>query len=92
MFLTITNPTTILSFAAIFAGLGLGSMGDGYFSASVLVFGVFCGSAAWWLILSSAVDVFRRKLSETTLSWVNKLSAPVIFAFGAIALLKFLGK
>src|SRR4030066_1702005 len=43
-FLTLTNPITILSFAAIFAGLGLGSVSKGYIPAGLLVAGVFIGS------------------------------------------------
>ncbi len=49
--LTLTNPTTIFSFVAIFAGLGwAGTRQAGYASAALLVLGVFCGSAFWWLI------------------------------------------
>ena len=44
-FLTLTNPMTILSFAAIFAGLGVTSASGNYVSAGVLVLGVFIGSA-----------------------------------------------
>jgi putative LysE/RhtB family amino acid efflux pump len=50
---TITNPMTILSFAAAFAGLGLHVGGTNYAAASSIVAGVFAGSAAWWLILCS---------------------------------------
>ncbi len=46
-FLTLTNPSTILSFAAIFAGLGLAGEGGGYAAAAVLVASVFSGSALW---------------------------------------------
>ena len=46
-FLTLTNPVTILSFAAIFAGIGLGSAVADYSSAMLLVFSVFTGSALW---------------------------------------------
>ena len=85
-FLTLTNPATILSFAAIFAGLGLGSANGSYLSASVLVLGVFSGSALWWLILSGGVNALRRKLNEKALAWVNRISASIILTFGAIAL------
>lgn len=85
-FLTLTNPATILSFAAIFAGLGLGSTNGSYFSASILVLGVFSGSALWWLILSAGVNALRRKLNEKALIWVNRISASIILAFGLIAL------
>ena len=57
-FLTLTNPMTLLSFAAVFAGLGVGSAGGNYVSAGVLVLGVFIGSALWWLLLSGGVGLF----------------------------------
>src|SRR5512142_2363186 len=44
--LTVTNPMTILSFAAIFAGLGLANTNGDYASAVILVLGVFLGSAS----------------------------------------------
>ena len=53
--LTVTNPMTILSFAAIFAGLGLANTSGSYASAVILVLGVFLGSATWWLLLSGGV-------------------------------------
>ena len=85
LFLTLTNPTTILSFVAVFAGLGLGEGADGL-TATVLVLGVFLGSAAWWLLLSGAVGLFRRKLSTGGLRWVNRVSGVVITAFGVLAI------
>ena len=82
--LTLTNPTTIISFAAIFAGLGLGRSVGGY--ASVMVLGVFLGSALWWLILSVGVGLFRGSLTPERLRWVNRGSGAIIAAFGIAAL------
>lgn len=70
-FLTITNPMTILSFVAIFAGLGLGKSGN-YFNASALVAGVFVGSTLSWLLLSGGAALFRSKFS---LEWMRLLIA-----------------
>lgn len=84
-FLTVTNPITILSFVAIFAGLGLGSSNN-YGDAGILVLGVFLGSALWWLILVSGVSLFRDKISSDTLQWVNRMSGILIFGFGLGAL------
>ncbi|MDA8214590.1 MAG: LysE family transporter [Nitrospiraceae bacterium] len=81
-FLTLTNPMTILSFAAIFAGLGVVSTGVNYTSAAVLVLGVFIGSALWWFILSGAVSVFRSKFNPHGLRWINRLSGIIIIGFG----------
>ncbi len=84
--LTLTNPTTILSFAAIFAGVGLGSAAGDYAAATILVIGVFLGSALWWLGLSFGVASFRRRLGPAAMGWINRLSGAFIGAFGVIAL------
>jgi threonine/homoserine/homoserine lactone efflux protein len=89
-FLTLTNPITIISFAAIFAGLGLAATRGNYESAGVLVLGVFMGSASWWLLLSSAVGLFRARFSPGLLRWVNRISGAIIIGFGIIALLSIL--
>lgn len=86
-FLTLTNPMTILSFAAIFAGLGVGSETLNYLSAGALVIGVFIGSALWWLILSSGVSLIGKKINDRTLRWVNRVSGIIITVFGILALL-----
>ncbi|KRT77178.1 MAG: putative threonine efflux protein [Armatimonadetes bacterium CSP1-3] len=85
--LTLTNPLTILSFAAVFAGLGLGSAQRDYASAVVLVLGVFAGSALWWLTLSTGVGLLRTRVGPRLLVWVNRISGTIIAAFGVAALL-----
>jgi len=88
--LTITNPMTIISFAAIFAGLGLASASGDYVSAGVLVLGVFIGSALWWLILSGGVGIYRKKFNPKGLQWVNRMSGAIITGFGLFALLSLI--
>jgi threonine/homoserine/homoserine lactone efflux protein len=88
--LTLTNPTTILSFVAIFAGLGLGAGVGGYRPAALMVLGVLLGSAFWWLLLSVGVGFFRSALTQAGQRWVNRLAAAVITAFGIGALLGLL--
>lgn len=89
--LTLTNPMTILSFVAIFAGLGVASARGNYVSAGVLVVGVFIGSALWWLLLSLGVSAFRTKFSLQGLRWMNRISGVVIMGFGLLALLGLRG-
>ncbi len=83
--LTMTNPMTILSFAAVFVGLGVGSAKN-YSAAAVMVIGVFVGSALWWLLLSSAVSLVRNRMTTSALQWVNRASGTIIVAFGVYAL------
>ena len=84
-FLTMTNPLTILSYIAIFAGLGLGDMRGYYANAAWLVFGVFLGSAIWWLILSEGVTLFRKKVSKQVMTWINRIAGALIALFGLAA-------
>jgi len=90
LFLTLTNPMTILSFAAIFAGLGLANTRGDYGSAIVLVLGVFTGSVLWWLVLSTMASLFRTRLNAGAMQWVNRISGIVITGFGLLALLSLI--
>ncbi len=91
--LTLTNPLTMLSFIAIFAGLGVaGPGGDidaadrGAGALGQLVGGVFLGSALWWLTLASGVGLVRRWLGAGMLLWLNRIAGTLIIGFGAYAL------
>ncbi|QTA86220.1 LysE family translocator [Desulfonema magnum] len=86
-FLTLTNPMTILSFASIFAGLGMVNTDTHYASAGLMVIGVFMGSGLWWFILSRFTSMFRKKLTSEKLVWVNRISGIIIIIFGLYALL-----
>jgi threonine/homoserine/homoserine lactone efflux protein len=90
LFLTLSNPMTILSFVAMFAGLGLDGSQNSPLSAASLVLGVFLGSALWWLLLSSLVSTLRRFITPQAAQWVNRLSGLIILAFGLFALLSLL--
>ena len=85
-FLTLTNPMTIFSFAAIFAGLGVARASGNYASAGVLVLGVFIGSALWWFMLSAGVGLFRASFNPHRLRWVNRISGVIIIGFGLLVL------
>jgi len=58
--LTLTNPATIISFAAIFAGSGLSNADGNYLTANILILGVFLGSVLWWLILSGSAGLIQK--------------------------------
>lgn len=85
--LTLTNPATILSFTMIFAGFGLSNTKGSYGSATLLVGGVFLGSSAWWLTLSSLVGLLHQKFTAGWMIWVNRISGLIILSFGIAALL-----
>jgi threonine/homoserine/homoserine lactone efflux protein len=86
--LTLTNPMTILSFAGIFAGLGVAP--GGYSQAGLLVLGVFTGSTTWWLGLSVAFGLLQKRIVPAALRWVNRLAGALIAGFGVLALIGLL--
>jgi threonine/homoserine/homoserine lactone efflux protein len=90
--LTLSNPMTILSFIAVFAALGplasgkTGHEGAGWMNVAPMVSGVFVGSAAWWLCLSGTTAALRRKMPESLMHGIARLSALVIAIFGGFQL------
>lgn len=87
-FLTLTNPATILSFVAVFAGLGLGTIHPDYVHAIFLVLGIVLGSAIWWLVLSSGIAfILHHKMNDKSMQIINWISGSILIAFRVYALL-----
>lgn len=91
VFLTLTSPMTILFFMTIFAGLGIGTEStNDYASSSLLVLGVFIGSAMFYFFLSSLVAIFRAKMTTKHLALGNKLSGIIIGVFGVTSIISLI--
>lgn len=86
-FLTLTNPMTLLSFAGIYAALGIGSENGDFAQALAMTGGVFAGSILWWSILSGTAAFLNEKLAIAKSLWLNKLSGAILLGFGIAALL-----
>jgi threonine/homoserine/homoserine lactone efflux protein len=75
--LTLSNPTTILSFMAVFGALAGQAPAA---SPWAMVAGVLVGSAAWWLVLAGVVGLLRDRFDERWQRAVNRLSAGLLAA------------
>ncbi|NTU72146.1 MAG: LysE family transporter [Coriobacteriia bacterium] len=84
--LTLTNPMTVMAFAAVFASAGLVAQ-PGLGSALLATAGVAAGSLSWWVVLSTGTAMARHAAGDTLLVWVNRVSGAVIALFGVIALI-----
>jgi putative LysE/RhtB family amino acid efflux pump len=82
--LTLTNPATILSFAALFASIGASA--EGLAGATAVVAGVFTGSIAWWGLLTGVVAGMRTRLTSTVVRGLTMMSALIVAGFGAAAI------
>jgi threonine/homoserine/homoserine lactone efflux protein len=83
--LTITNPATVISFAALATTLGLGT-GAGLVKPGVLVTGVLLGSAAWWCLLAFAASLLRGRLTPSLIRGISTFSALAIAMLGMLAI------
>lgn len=84
--LTMSNPATVLSFVALFAGLGLAEDASAA-AVSAVVGGVFLGSLLWWAILAGGVSALRQRMNERWKTWINRVAGGVLIAFAAALIL-----
>jgi threonine/homoserine/homoserine lactone efflux protein len=82
--LTMTNPATILSFAALAATLGLGT-GGSIVRPALVVAGVLIGSATWWCILALATSILRARLTPAVVGGIGTCSGVAIGVLGLVA-------
>jgi threonine/homoserine/homoserine lactone efflux protein len=82
--LTMTNPMTILSFGALFAGLGV--TGGDTTGAALITLGVFLGSSAWWVVLTWLVAALRGRVTTTWIRRINLASGLAIWVFAMISI------
>jgi threonine/homoserine/homoserine lactone efflux protein len=83
--LTIANPSTIISFAALVATLGIGT-GAGFLPPALLVGGVFAGSATWWLVLAGVGAGMRTRLGPRVVRGIGTFSGLAITGLGMLAI------
>jgi len=81
LFLTATNPTTVLSYLAVLATLGVGKERP-LWQTFLLVAGIFCGSMTWWIILTGVVNLLRTRVTDRAMRWMNRVAGIAIGCFG----------
>ncbi|WP_341313115.1 LysE family translocator [Paraburkholderia sp. IMGN_8] len=83
LLLTLTNPQTVIMFAALFTTLAP----RGAFSSSIAlttVSGVFCGSIAWWCFLVTVVSLARHAIGSKLRLAIDRLVGITLAAFGIV--------
>lgn len=89
-FLTLTNPLTILSFAAIFAGLGIVLDEIPKITAVYLGAGIFVGSLLWWLSLAFFSSMISKRMNLKNVSRITRISGVLLIAFASIIFLQII--
>ena len=87
--LTITNPATIISFAALAATLSAGISGT-LVRPALLVLGVLVGSLTWWCLLAAVAAGIRARITPRVVSVISTASGLAIIILGLAALVSAL--
>lgn len=85
--LTLTNPATVLTFAAVIVGLGLVPDLASMFDRLIFVAGVFIGSTAWWIVLSATGGKLGDRLPPQAVRWTRRVAGGAFVGFGLFAIL-----
>jgi putative LysE/RhtB family amino acid efflux pump len=91
--LTITNPLTIVIFAALFAGVGIAELdADGSAAkAGILVAGVFTGTISWMVLLAGISEFVRARARDGFLAWANRAGGAILLAFAGWLFWQYVG-
>lgn len=86
IFMTISNPGAVFLILGMFAFVGLEINAE---SANRMITatlgGVFTGAATWWFILSTSINIFRKKFRLKQLLMINRVSGIIIIVIGLIS-------
>jgi len=81
--LTLTNPPTIIMFAAIFASMAPAA-GFDPISALATAGGVAAGSMLWWCGVVGVVSAFRHAIGQRMRRWIDRVAGMTLAVFGAL--------
>jgi threonine/homoserine/homoserine lactone efflux protein len=87
LFLTLSNPVTIIVFMAIFAGMDfVAEFEADHARPFMLVAGVFSGSFLWWCVLSFGIGKLRHRLDKKIMRLLNLVSGAVLVGFALLVI------
>jgi threonine/homoserine/homoserine lactone efflux protein len=86
LLLCLTNPTTVLSFLAVLAGLGMRHHREWWLTLLVVA-GIFCGAMLWWTTLTLVASRFRSRFRDGATVWMNRIAGLAIAGFGVVTLI-----
>jgi putative LysE/RhtB family amino acid efflux pump len=81
---TASNPSTILSWAAVFAAASTASAVDGTPETLLLCLGVGCGTLTWFTTLSLTMAALRRRVGDRLLRAIDVGSGLGLLVFSGL--------
>lgn len=88
--LTLTNPLTIVCFAAIYASLGISPPEDEFLPGIILTLGILLGAVIWWFLLTFGVTLINKRFQIQSSPLLNRVSGCILTGCGCLAMLSVL--
>lgn len=88
--LTLTNPLTLLCFAAIYTSLGITPSDEELLPGIVLTLGVLLGATIWWMILTFTVSLIGKRFQLSSSPLFNRISGGILTGCGCLTSLSAL--
>lgn len=83
----ITNPAAIITFLFAFSYFGIIGQ-TGLKNGILLVIGVFIGTYIWWGSLTAAVEIIKKRKSDSCFRYANKIFGVILIIFSIIVFVK----
>ena len=90
LLMTLSNPGALVLMLGLFAffGLGLNDIGDKPIVVAVVIGGILLGTLGWWFLLSTGINLFRKRFRLRQLIIINRISGTLIALLGLASLLE----
>ncbi len=85
--ITLANPMTLLFFLVVLPGFGIIPGGTSFAASAEFVFGIFCGSSGWWIVLCGTVGSMRSWFGAERIRLINRTAGILIVLFGIATIL-----
>ena len=84
--MTISNPGALFLILGLFAAVGINSSDNaGNVTIITTLWGVFLGTASWWFLLTTTINIFRKRFRLKQLMMINRIAGIIIAVLGIIS-------
>lgn len=90
--MTITNPGALVLMFGLFAFVRLDMSDATTYSVLLVLAGIFAGTAGWWFLLSSGINLFRKRFRLHQMLIINRVSGILIALIGLASVVEGLAQ